>query len=63
VFEDSFQTLVKLASGKQNTMLAVSANQANIRPQSDDLPIIAAAGMLFSQTDNITQLYLFRHKP
>jgi hypothetical protein len=44
-------------------MLAVSANQANIRPQSDDLPIIAAAGMLFSQTDNITQLYLFRHKP
>ena len=48
----------KGASLKENTVLAHGAFYAYISANSEYLPLIAAAGMLFLETNYITELYL-----
>jgi hypothetical protein len=43
---------------KNDLVFAITAFQADISTQPDDLPFIASAGMLFSQPYDIFQIYL-----
>ena len=43
---------------QKDTTLALKAFNADISPESDYLPLIAAAGVLLLEADYIAQLYL-----
>jgi hypothetical protein len=49
----------QFTAGENDLMSAIAAFQADISTQSDDLPFKASAGMLFSQPDDIFQIYLW----
>ncbi len=53
--------MLKDTSLKEDPALAFEAFNANISPEPDHLPLIAAAGMLFLEADHVTQLYLNNH--
>jgi hypothetical protein len=56
-----FDSALKDASLQQNAALALEALDADVSTQPDHLPLIAAARVLFLQTDNIIQPYLHYH--
>lgn len=51
-----FQAPRQLAPGEQYAVLAGQAFQTNIRPKADNLPFISAAGMRFTQANDLTKL-------
>lgn len=60
-WEMRFQPALQLPPGEKNFMPAGQTNQANIRPQPDNLPLKAAAGVGFAQSDFISNLDLCKH--
>ena len=56
-----FHPALKDASLKEDAVLAFEAFYADISPQPHHLPLIAAAGVLFLEADDVSQLYLHNH--
>jgi len=54
--DHGFQHTSQLASRHHHTPLAAQAFQPNISPQSGDFPLGTAAGVLFSQPENIVKV-------
>src|SRR5437868_2171758 len=52
---ERFQAALELGAGEQNSMLALEAAQTDVRPEADDAPFVAAAGMGLPQADDILQ--------
>lgn len=53
---EGFNPALKGAALKEHAALALEALKANISPQPDHLPLIAAAGVLLLETDPVAQL-------
>jgi hypothetical protein len=56
-----FNSTLKDASLQQDTALALEALNADVRTQPYHLPLIAAAGVLLLEADDIIQPYLHYH--
>ena len=58
VGDNGFDSTFKDSSLKKNTVLTLKTFNADISTKPDDLPFIAAAGMLFLEANHIAELYL-----
>jgi hypothetical protein len=59
--EIGFESLCKFASGQHDAASAAFTFQPNVRAQTRDDPFVGAAGMLFSKTEVIVQLKVWKH--
>ena len=59
--DEGFDSTLKDASFKEKTVLAFKALNTDVSADPDHLPLIAAAGVLFLEADDISQLYLHNH--
>ncbi len=51
----------KIAAWKENPVTARHADDADVRPEPNDLPFVPAAGVRFAQTNYIVEEKLERH--
>lgn len=59
--DDGFELFVEIAAGQKNTTFAAAADEANIRSQSHDLPLVAAAWMFLAETNDVSHMNLYVH--
>src|SRR5574340_1014290 len=59
--DDRFQPVPQFAAGEQNPAVAAKAFQPDVRPEANDAPVIAAAGMRFTHPQDILQAQLWQH--
>ena len=61
VGDNSFDSALKDAALKKDTVVAFKTCNAYISAEPDYLPLIATAGMLLLEADYVPQLYLHNH--
>jgi len=47
---------VEVASWEKNPPLAAAANEANVCTETHDLPLVAAAGVLFAKSNDVPEM-------
>lgn len=56
-----FESFLEVTAGKKHATTTSFALDANVRTDAHDAPFITAAGMWFSQTNDIFDVYFNRH--
>ena len=60
--QDGFQPVRQLPAGQQHSPAALQAFQADIGAQAGNPPIIASAGVSFTQPDDVAQVKVRQHE-
>ncbi len=66
IFEErrppGFELFVEFATGEQDAALAALAHEANIRAESNNLPLVGPARMLFPKADDVADVDFYEHR-